>query len=77
MSKNDLPTYAIVELLIRLSSFNPTIGNYKDHHLNNENVIVKTAHGPVTLPQELILRQFNAPEEISENELKVIALQLK
>ncbi len=77
MSKNDLPTYAIVELLIRLSSFNPTIGNYKDHYLNNENVIVKTAHGPVTLPQKLILRQFNAPEEISEDDLKAIALQLK
>ncbi len=77
MSKNDLPTYAIVELLIRLSSFNPTIGNYKNHHLNNDNVIVKTVHGPVTLPRKLILRQFNAPEEISEDELRAIALQLK
>ena len=77
MSKNDLPTYAIVELLIRLSSFNPTIGNYKDHHLNNEDVIVKTAYGPVTLPQEMIMRQFNAPEAITEHELKAVALQLK
>ncbi len=76
MSKNDLPTYAIVELLIRLSSFNPTIGNYKDHYLNNENVIIKTAHGCVTLGQELIMRQFNVPEEITEHELKLIALQL-
>jgi hypothetical protein len=77
MSKNDLPTYAIVELLIRLLPFNPTIGNYKDHYLSNENVIVKTAHGPITLPHDLVIRQFNAPEDILDYELKAVALQLK
>lgn len=46
--KNDLPTYAIVELLIRLSHINPLIGDYKGHALFDDGVIVKTTHGNIT-----------------------------
>jgi hypothetical protein len=69
MSKNNLPTYAIVELLIRLAKHNESIGDYKGHAVYDDDVIVKTSGGSIVFSQTLIVKQFESPELISEDEL--------
>jgi len=74
MPKSNLPTYAIVELLIRLSKFDTAIGDYKDHAVYDDEVIVKTSKGNIRFPRALILQQFEAPEQITDEQLKKVAL---
>ena len=69
MAKNNLPTYAIVELLIRLEKYDSAIGDYKDHSVYDDEIIVKTSGGSIRFPEHLIIRQFETPELISDNEL--------
>ena len=73
MLKHNLPTYAIVELLIRLEKHNSPIGNYKNHTVYDNGVIVKTSNGSITFPQPLIIRQFESPELITDDELASVA----
>ncbi|MBW4890551.1 hypothetical protein KXQ82_12515 [Mucilaginibacter sp. HMF5004] len=73
MTKNTLPTYAIVELLIRLSHIDPFIGDYKGHAVYDDGVLVKTTGGTITFSKALIKQQFDAPDQITDAELKVIA----
>jgi hypothetical protein len=77
MPKNTLPTYAIVELLIRLEKHNNAIGDYKGHAAYDTEVIVKTSNGSVILPEVLIIRQFESPELITDKELASLAGQFK
>jgi hypothetical protein len=73
MRENHLPTYAIVELLIRLEQHDPAIGDYKDHSVYDNGVLVKTTGGSIRISQSLVIQQFETPESISENELASIA----
>lgn len=73
MPKDDLPTYAIVEILIRLADSNTHIGSYKDHTIHEEGVIVKTTQGVIDLPRSLVMQQFHQPELITDAELSAIA----
>ncbi|WP_158824776.1 hypothetical protein [Mucilaginibacter lacusdianchii] len=73
MPKDDLPTYAIVELLIRLSEFNSHIGNYKDHSTYQDGVVVITSGGHINMPRSMVIQQFNNPENITKGELLSIA----
>lgn len=73
MPKSNLPTYAIVELLIRLEKHNPTIGGYKNHTEFDEGVMVKTSGGSIEFPKELVEQQFHDPERITEKELEKTA----
>jgi hypothetical protein len=73
MPKSNLPTYAIVELLIRLSKFDSSIGNYKNHAIYDDEVIVKTSQGHIRLPAALVMQQFEAPELITDEQLKKVA----
>ena len=66
---NNLPTYAIVELLMRLASHNEVIGNYKDHKVDDAEVLVKTTGGAIRFPQDLIMQQFKDPELINDQHL--------
>jgi len=77
MPKSNLPMYAIVELLIRLEKYDSKIGDYKDHAIYDDEVIVKTSNGSIRFPEHLILRQFESPELISEAELQKTALWFK
>ena len=77
MSKNALPTYAIVELLIRLEKYNDKIGNYKGHAGYDTEVIVKTSGGSIIFPESIIVRQFESPELITDSELASIARLFK
>ncbi|MBS1526849.1 MAG: hypothetical protein JST19_14435 [Bacteroidetes bacterium] len=69
MLKSHLPTYAIVELLIRLAAHNSVIGDYKDHAITEDEVIVKTSGGTIKFPVRLIEMQFETPELITDEEL--------
>lgn len=73
MAKNNLPTYAIVELLIRLAKYNEAIGDYRDHAMYDDDVIVKTSAGTIVFSQKLIIKQFESPELITEKELTAAA----
>ncbi len=74
MLKSNLPTYAIVELLIRLEKHNSAIGGYKNHTEFDSAVIVKTSGGSIEFPKELVEQQFHAPEQITEKQLEKTAL---
>ena len=69
MRENNLPTYAIVELLIRLEQHDPAIGDYKNHSVYDNGILVKTTGGSIRFPQSLVIQQFETPESISENDL--------
>lgn len=77
MTKDTLPTYAIVELLIRLAQIDPHIGDYKGHTIYTDAVTVKTTLGHITFSKPLIAQQFNHPELITEAALKKVAKTFK
>ena len=77
MLRNNLPTYAIVELLIRLEKYDSSIGSYKDHAVYDDEVIVKTTGGTIRFPEHLVVRQFESPELITEAELQKTAMWFK
>lgn len=77
MTKDNIPTYAIVELLIRLAHIDPHIGDYKDHAVYTDAVIVKTTQGHITFLKALIKQQFNHPDLITDADLKQVALTFK
>jgi len=73
MLKQNIPTYAIVELLMRLSRYNSLVGDYKGHSIHSEGVMVKTSGGTVSFPSALIMQQLETPQSITEAELLEIA----
>ncbi|QEM06334.1 hypothetical protein DIU31_023460 [Mucilaginibacter rubeus] len=77
MSKNKLPLYAIVELLMRLAGIDPQIGNYKNHSERGDNVLVKTANGTIQLSRALVLSQFHKPEDIEKRDLESLASRFR
>jgi hypothetical protein len=77
MSKDNLPTYVIVELLIRLAPYNALIGDYKNHTTYDEGVMVKTSEGTIHFPKSLITEQFKSPELVNDETLTDIALSFK
>ena len=77
MTKENLPTYVIVELLIRLAPFNAAIGDYKNHSNYENGVMVKTTSGVIHFPESLIIDQFKEPELVTESTLFETALSFK
>lgn len=77
MSKDTLPTYAIVELLIRLAEFDALIGDYKDHIPHEYGVMVKTTNGHINFSRQLVMQQFNNPVLITNEELAAVAAGFK
>ena len=75
MTKRNIPAYAIVELLMRLSHYNKRIGDYKGHAIRADDVLVKTSGGRINFSQTLIMRQFAHPELIGHDELIKAASQ--
>jgi hypothetical protein len=69
MPKHNIPAYAIVELLIRLSHHNKLIGDYKGHTVRTEDVLVKTTGGKIYFSRTLIMQQFSNPDLIGAAEL--------
>jgi len=73
VTKHTLPTYAIVELLIRLSHINAKIGDYKGHVVYDDGAVVKTTKGTIAFSKVLIGQQFDAPELITDADLQAVA----
>ena len=73
MTRSNLPTYAIVELLIRLAHINPFIGDYKDHLIYDDGFVVKTNRGTITFSKDIIMQQFHDPDQITDNHLVALA----
>ena len=77
MFKSNLPTYVLVELLIRISSFDNKIGDYKNHTYFDDGVMVKTNQGTIHFPESLVMNQFQTPELITEQALIETAASFK
>ena len=77
MAKDNIPAYAIVELLMRLSEIDDSIGEYRGHTLRGDKVLVKTSGGGISFPQSLVMQQFQDPEQIGNNELKQALILFK
>lgn len=69
MKQHNLPLYAIVELLMRIALYNKSIGSYKDHSDEGDNVRVTTTAGYISFSTNLIAKQFLTPEEVTNSEL--------
>jgi hypothetical protein len=69
MQKSNLPTYAIVELLMRIAQHNNSIGDYKNHSAYDEGVMVKTSGGTIRFPMELVMQQFENPDLVTDTVL--------
>jgi len=74
VTKDTLPAYAIVELLIRLAQIDPHIGDYKGHAISVDSAVVKTTNGKIPLLKTLIWQQFEQPDLITEADLKEVIL---
>jgi hypothetical protein len=77
MPKSNLPTYAIVELLMRLTPHNDLIGDYKNHSIYDDGVMVKTTGGTIRFSEALIMQQFQDPELVTDQVLTEIASSFK
>jgi hypothetical protein len=77
MPKDNLPTYTIVELLMRIAQHNASIGDYKNHSAHDEGVMVKTSGGTISFPMELVMQQFENPELVTDTVLLNTAISFK
>jgi hypothetical protein len=77
MPKDNLPTYTIVELLMRITPHNNSIGDYRNHSAYDEGVMVKTSGGTIHFPMELVMQQFENPELVTDTVLLNTAVSFK
>ena len=77
MTKRDIPTYAIVELLMRLTDHNKSIGDYKNHNSYAGGIRVKTSGGSIIFSEDAVMQQFNDPKAISDDMLIEMASLFK
>jgi len=64
-----IAVYVIYELLIRLQDLNPGIGEYISNKKKDENILVRTSTGHLTIPERILQRQFHEPTAISQQEI--------
>ncbi|WP_316828301.1 hypothetical protein [Pedobacter miscanthi] len=69
----NFPLYIYYELLIRLSEIESEIGHYVSSTADHEICIIRTTNGTVKVPVNLVKRQFEDPNLISTEELKVLS----
>jgi len=64
-----IAVYVIYELLIRLQELNPVVGEYLFNNQTDVGTLVRTTSGSIAIPNDILLRQFNAPASISQHEI--------
>lgn len=69
-------TFAILEILVRLASFNPMIGTYICHHISAGDVTITTTTGTIIIPLDLLTSQERNPELLDETTLRLLAHSL-
>lgn len=73
----NFPLYIYYELLIRLSEIEPEIGYYVSSSGDQEICIIRTTNGTVKMPLNVLKRQFEDPNLIGNEELKVLSLTFR
>lgn len=61
--------YVIYELLVRLQEQDPAVGDYVGNKITGNGVLVNTTTGLITMPHDILLRQFNDPTSITQHEI--------
>jgi len=69
-------TFAILEILIRLTAYNPLIGTYICHQIDANDVIVTTTTGTIIIPLDLLTSQERTPGDLDETTLRLLALSI-
>jgi hypothetical protein len=68
----NFPLYIYYELLIRLSEIEAEIGHYVSSTADHEVCIIRTTNGTVKVPANVLKRQFEDPNLIGNEELKLL-----
>jgi hypothetical protein len=69
----NFPLYLYYEMLIRVSEFQPEVGDYQFVSVSNEIAAIKTTTSELKIANEILLKQFHDPDLISAAEIKQIA----
>lgn len=67
------PLFLYYELLIRLTLFNPEIGEFRSALPFDDHVLLKTDKGMMEIPIDIMNMQFNDPGLIPELEISKLA----
>ncbi|WP_293741477.1 hypothetical protein [uncultured Pedobacter sp.] len=73
----NFPLYIYYELLIRLSEIESGIGDYVSSDANDENCVLRTTNGIITVPINLLRRQSADPNLINLDELIALSKNFK
>ncbi|HEY0896335.1 MAG TPA: hypothetical protein VGE15_07270 [Sphingobacteriaceae bacterium] len=70
--------FPVLEILIRLSAFNPKIGDYIFHTYSGDaaDAIVITSTGRIIVPVRILSAQENDPELLDDLTLRLLALSI-
>jgi hypothetical protein len=69
----NFPLYLYYEMLIRVSEFQPEVGDYQFVSITHEIASIKTTTGELKVATEILLKQFHDPDMISAAEIKQLA----
>lgn len=69
----NFPLFLYYELLIRLTLFNPEIGEFRSALPFDDHVLLKTDKGMMEIPIDIMNMQFNDPGLIPELEISKLA----
>lgn len=69
----NIPLYIYYELLIRLSEIEAEIGHYVSSTADHEICIIRITNGTIKVPINLLKKQFDDPNLIDNEELKVLS----
>ncbi|WP_114936624.1 hypothetical protein [Mucilaginibacter endophyticus] len=70
-----MPSYVIEELIIRLQACNKGVGTLKSYIRLDEQMIIKTTRGMITVSMTLLNCQLQEPAAITREEIAVLAGQ--
>lgn len=74
MDKSTLSTSGIIGILNRTRAYNPEIGNYQEHFINeNFHFVVRLSNGRITIPRTMAEDQEVQPSSVSEERIKKVA----
>lgn len=66
------PIFIFYELLIRLSEIDPEIGEYLSHNDFDHQFSIRTTNGVLSLPKDVLEKQFNDPEMLTQADLQSV-----
>ena len=64
------PVFIYHELIMRLTSVDPSIGSYLDHRFEVDTCIISTRKGSLRLNSQVLHKQYKDPTLITPGEIK-------